>query len=215
MRYILTLILIGILVNPVYARPDGGITDGSRINIQDFGFSIVPISGMRIQLAGKSEPENYRFPWFMGKVGIINFALVGNSDPKRSLEQAFEAHVKKLESRTVGIKYIGKFEHVTLKSGIEALRAEFRGKGDSVIIRYYMHDSNRRVCFAHLMPISSKDKAIEAVIRDTMKVAKQDDDQVLIPIPAKNVRRALTKEEVEALGIVRRKGTARVEDAQQ
>ena len=157
---------------PVYARPDGGLTDGSRIDIQEFGFSVDPVPGMRIKLAGKSEPKNYRFPWFIGKVGILNFALVTNSDPKLSLLQGFKAHVKKLEDRGVGLKYAGKLEHVVLKSGIKALRAEFRGHDGSSIIRYYMHDGKNKICFAHLMPFRSKEKALETVIRDTMKVSE-------------------------------------------
>lgn len=159
---------MSILIGSLSARPMGKATDGTRVDIVGFGFTIKPPAGMMSYSKGVNEALNYCFPWFQGKNGFLNFAVVLQSDPKQTLLKSFESHLKKMRG---DIKFTGKFEVLQLKSGIKSIRAEFDGKGGTRIVRYYLLNPKRQLRYVHIMLVDPKNKSLDAAVVDTLKQA--------------------------------------------
>ena len=168
MKQLILLVLSSLFIGSLYARPMGKVTDGTRVVIVDFGYSIKLPAGMKTELKGKKDPLNYRFPWFKGNNGFLNFAIVNQNLPQADLTRAFDSHINQLHG---WIKYTGKSKLLNLPSGIKSIRAEFEGSGDAKIVRYYFINHHKQLCYVHLLYIDPEDKSLETAIQETIKQA--------------------------------------------
>ncbi len=154
----------------LHGRPTGADTDGKRVVIKNFGFSILPPAGWKTELPNTEEPVNLRFPWFQSEGICIQFAISSYNQKGRSLREGFDDFVQSSTKRGSEIKFTGKSEELTLPSGIKMIRAEFKGLRGVTIIRYFVQNSKGETGFIHLLSYrDDRLPVIEDCVRKTLQ----------------------------------------------